>query len=77
MSLKNIIKRLYISEEKQEFEKMIAIAESITEDSKSRLLLAALEKLFPLLKRLGAKQKAVIFTESLETQKISLWCAQG
>ena len=35
MSLKNIIKRLYISEEKQEFEKMIAIAESITEDSKS------------------------------------------
>lgn len=25
--------------------------------------------LFPLLKRLGAKQKAVIFTESLETQK--------
>ena len=69
MSLKNIIKRLYISEEKQEFEKMLAIAESITEDSKSRLLLAALEKLFPLLKRLGAKQKAVIFTESLETQK--------
>ena len=69
MSLKNIIKRLDISEEKQEFEKMLAVAEDITEDSKSKLLLAALEKLFPLLKKLGANQKAVIFTESVETQK--------
>ncbi|MGN1136923.1 MAG: helicase-related protein, partial [Oscillospiraceae bacterium] len=69
MSLKNIIKRLDISEEKQEFEKMLAVAEDITEDTKSKLLLAALEKLFPLLKKLGANQKAVIFTESVETQK--------
>ena len=69
MSLKNIIKRLDISEEKQEFEKMLAIAEDITEDTKSKLLLAALGKLFPLLKKLGANQKAVIFTESVETQK--------
>lgn len=69
MSLKNIIKRLDISEEKQEFEKILAVAEYITEDTKSKLLLAALEKLFPLLKKLGANQKAVIFTESVETQK--------
>lgn len=69
MSLKNIIKRLDISEEKQEFEKMLTVAEGITEDTKSKLLLAALEKLFPLLKKLGANQKAVIFTESVETQK--------
>ncbi|MEE1048340.1 MAG: DEAD/DEAH box helicase, partial [Clostridia bacterium] len=69
MSLKNIIKRLDISEEKQEFEKMLAVAEDITEDTKSKLLLAALEKLFPLLKKLGANKKAVIFTESVETQK--------
>ncbi|MGN1203252.1 MAG: DEAD/DEAH box helicase, partial [Eubacterium sp.] len=68
-SLKNIIKRLDISKEKREFEKMLALAEDITEDSKSKLLLAALEKLFPLLKKLGANQKAVIFTESVETQK--------
>ena len=69
MSLKNIIKRLDISEEKQEFKKMLAVAEDITEDTKSKLLLAALEKLFPLLKKLGANKKAVIFTESVETQK--------
>ena len=69
MSLKNIIKRLDISEEKQEFKKMLAVAEDITEDTKSKLLLVALERLFPLLKKLGANQKAVIFTESVETQK--------
>ena len=69
MSLKNIIKRLDISEEKQELKKMLAVAEDITEDTKSKLLLSALEKLFPLLKKLGANQKAVIFTESVETQK--------
>lgn len=68
-SLKNIIKRLDESEEKQEFENMLQSAESITEDTKAKHLLAALDKLFPYLKKLGANQKALIFTESVETQK--------
>lgn len=68
-SLKNIIKRLDESEEKQEFKNILALAESITEDTKATLLMTSLDKLFPLLKRLGANQKAVIFTESVETQK--------
>ena len=68
-SLKNIIKRLDESEEKQEFETMLKLAESITEDTKAKHLLTALDKLFPYLKKLGANQKALIFTESVETQK--------
>lgn len=68
-SLKNIIKRLDESEEKQEFKTMLKLAESITEDTKAKHLLTALDKLFPYLKKLGANQKALIFTESVETQK--------
>lgn len=68
-SLKNIIKRLDESEEKHEFENMLKLAESIKEDTKGKHLLAALDKLFPYLKKLGANQKALIFTESVETQK--------
>lgn len=68
-SLKNIIKRLDESEEKHEFETMLKLAESIKEDTKGKHLLTALDKLFPYLKKLGANQKALIFTESVETQK--------
>lgn len=68
-SLKNIIKRLEEAEEKQEFETMLKLAESIKEDTKGKHLLTALDKLFPYLKKLGANQKALIFTESVETQK--------
>lgn len=68
-SLKNIIKRLDESEEKHEFENMLQLAESIKEDTKAKHLLTALDKLFPYLKKLGANQKALIFTESVETQK--------
>lgn len=68
-SLKNIIKRLDNSDEKRELEAIQLLADSIIEDEKAKLLLKALDKLFPLLKRLGANRKAVIFTESVETQK--------
>lgn len=74
-SFKNIIKRLGNSElimqdeEIKEFEYMLKVAESIKVDAKSTLLLKALDKLFLYLKKHGAKQKALIFTESMETQK--------
>ncbi len=68
-SLKNIIKRLDESAEKQKFEIMLATANDIIEDVKSKELLKALDTIFPLLKRLGANRKALIFTESVETQK--------
>lgn len=80
-SLNNIIKRLGNAERKdnaeiimqnaeiKEFENMLRLAESIKEDTKAKHLLTALDKLFPYLKKLGANQKALIFTESVETQK--------
>lgn len=70
-SFKNIIKRLGNSEsimrdeEIKEFEYMLKVAESIKVDAKSTLLLKALDKLFLYLKKHGAKQKALIFTESM------------
>ena len=71
-SLRNIIKRLEKSDsqdELSEFRKMLNMAENIESDTKAKLLIKALDKLFPYLKKLGANKKAVIFTESVETQK--------
>lgn len=71
-SLKNIIKRLEKendAEETAEFKKMLDVANNIKNDTKAELLIKALNKLFPYLKKMGANQKAVIFTESVETQK--------
>ncbi|OQB13436.1 MAG: RNA polymerase-associated protein RapA [Firmicutes bacterium ADurb.Bin193] len=75
-SFKNIIKRLEETEgadtELAEFRHMLETAEAITEDEKAKLLLMVLDKLFPILKKTGANGKAVIFTESVETQKYLL-----
>lgn len=71
-SIKNIIKRLEKTEDTEElaeFQKMLEAADRITSDTKAELLLKALDKLFSYLKKMGANQKAVIFTESVETQK--------
>ena len=71
-SIKNIIKRLEKADDTEEltdFQKMLDVAENITSDTKAELLIKALQKLFPYLKKMGANQKAVIFTESVETQK--------
>lgn len=72
-TIKNIVKRLRNTPDAQtetnEFLRMQKVAESIDTDSKVRELLRALNKLFPILKKLGAAKKAVIFTESAETQK--------
>lgn len=74
-SLKKVVKRLSNAEitmqnaEIEELRAILAAAEKVEVDTKAELLINALEKLFPLLKKLGANQKAVIFTESVETQK--------
>ena len=72
-SLKNIIKRLEqmpdAQTECEEFKVMFTAAKQIKVDTKIKLLADALEKLFPYMVKNGANRKAVIFTESVETQK--------
>ncbi len=74
-SLRKVVKRLSNAEiimqnaEIKELNNILDAADRIQFDTKARLLLDALQKLFPYLKKLGANQKAVIFTESVETQK--------
>ena len=50
-------------------DKVVAIAERIEITSKMKALTEALETAFARLAKIGAEQKAVIFTESLATQK--------
>lgn len=72
-TIKGIIKRLEhltnVEDELNNFREMELIAESIETDEKAKLLLKWLNKIMPILHRLGANKKAVIFTESVETQK--------
>ena len=73
-TMKGIIKRLEIMPDAQdelaEWRQMQTVAESITQDEKSKQLLVALKSGFALMRKSGAKKKAVIFTESVETQKM-------
>lgn len=73
-TIKGVIKRLEhlpdAEDELNEFRKMESLAESIETDEKAKLLLKYLQKILPLLRKLGANKKAVIFTESTETQKM-------
>lgn len=73
-TIKGIIKRLErlpnAEDELSELRKMESLAESIKTDEKAKLLLKWLAKIMPLLRKLGANKKAVIFTESVETQKV-------
>ena len=73
-TIKGIIKRLeYLpdaEDELNEFREMESLAESIGTDEKAKLLLKYLNKIMPLLRKVGAGKKAVIFTESVETQKV-------
>lgn len=72
-TIKGIIKRLErlpdAEDELNELREMESLAESIETDEKAKLLLKWLTKIMPILRRLGANKKAVIFTESAETQK--------
>ncbi len=60
--------RAVIAEEAAELERYAALAKSIEENSKGRKLLATLDAAFAKAEQLGAKRKAIIFTESRRTQ---------
>lgn len=57
-----------IVDEIEELRHFKTLAQNIREDAKGQALLVALDKAFAELKRLGAAQKAIIFTESKRTQ---------
>ncbi|MBS7298757.1 MAG: DEAD/DEAH box helicase [Eubacteriales bacterium] len=71
-SIEGVIKRLEkipgADEELKEFTEMLLAAHLIKTDTKLKLLIEYIEELFKLLKKAGANRKAVIFTESRETQ---------
>lgn len=73
-TIKGVIKRLETMPDAQDelakWRQMQTVAESITRDAKAKQLLIALKSGFALMKKSGAKKKAVIFTESVETQKM-------
>jgi len=73
-TIRGILKRLKVMPDAQreiaEWEEMRMVAQNIQQDAKANELLSALQSGFALMKQRGAKQKAVIFTESVETQKM-------
>lgn len=58
-----------IEEEIKKLEEFLLLANSIEHNEKGEQLLVALDKGFEKLQELGAKKKALIFTESTRTQK--------
>ena len=56
--------------EMSELQAILSACELIQTDSKAALLMKALDKSFAILKQRGAERKAVVFTESAETQKM-------
>jgi superfamily II DNA/RNA helicase len=58
-----------MEQEKKDLENFRNLAKAIFTNSKGDALLVALKKGFVMTKELGAKQKAIIFTESTITQK--------
>ena len=71
-AIEGIIKRLEkingAEDEINEFKEMLLAAENIKIDTKLKLFMDSLEGVFKLLKKAGANRKAVIFSESRETQ---------
>ncbi len=61
--------RAALKREIADLEEFRALAVSITHNAKGEALLAALERAFAEATRLGAAQKAIIFTESRRTQE--------
>lgn len=64
--------KIAIEEEIKQLEEFLILANSIQHNEKGEKLLIALEQGFSKLKELGAKQKALIFTESTRTQQYLL-----
>ncbi|MDM1296450.1 DEAD/DEAH box helicase [Sphingobacterium sp. N143] len=61
--------KIAIEEELKQLEEFLILANSIQHNEKGEKLLQALDKGFDKLNELGAKQKALIFTESTRTQQ--------
>lgn len=72
-TIEGVIKRLeHMADAKEElaqWQNMKQLAEAVKQDSKEKELLLALKKGFAVLKKYGANQKVVIFTESVATLK--------
>ncbi|MFN3019855.1 SNF2-related protein [Chryseobacterium sp. TY3] len=64
--------KIAIEEEIKQLEEFLILANSIQHNEKGEKLLIALDQGFTKLKELGAKQKALIFTESTRTQQYLL-----
>lgn len=75
-TIKGIVKRLQglenAAEELSQWQEIQTVAEHIPKDAKAGELLTVLKQGFSLMKKTGVKQRAVIFTESVETQKMLL-----
>ena len=80
-TIKGIAKRLQglenAAEELTQWQEIQAVAESIPQDAKAGELLTVLKQGFSLIKKTGAGRKAVIFTESVETQKMLMDLLSG
>lgn len=61
--------KIAIEEEIKQLESFLALANSIEHNAKGEKLLVALDKGFEKLQEVGARQKALIFTESTRTQQ--------
>lgn len=73
-TIRGVIKRLETmpnaQDELTQWREMYSAAKEIKQDAKTAKLLTALQRGFTLMKKCGANRKAVIFTESVETQKM-------
>lgn len=69
ISVSDELNQAALQTEIAEIESFIRLAEGLQKDSKILALLAALQTGFAEMDKLGANQKAIIFTESVRTQK--------
>ncbi|MEG0751641.1 MAG: DEAD/DEAH box helicase, partial [Oscillospiraceae bacterium] len=73
-TIRGVIKRLETMPDAQDeltqWQEIQLAAEEVKQDTKATTLMTALQRGFALMKKCGANKKAVIFTESVETQKI-------
>jgi SNF2 family DNA or RNA helicase len=73
-TIRGVIKRLEtmpdVQDELTQWREMQSAAEEVKQDTKATKLLTTLQRGFVLMKKCGANKKAVIFTESVETQKM-------
>lgn len=66
------IQTVAITQEINDFDDFAKLEESLTHDAKGKVLIKALNAGFAKAESLGAKRKALIFTESRRTQEYLL-----